>query len=52
MKRNKARYLDYFIDGRVLIPVLFLSFEDHEKLLNAAFDGKLELRIRRRKRGA
>ncbi|MEB3103103.1 hypothetical protein [Ferviditalea candida] len=52
MKRNKARYLDYFIDGHVLIPALFLSFEEHENLLDAAFDGKLELRSKLRRRGA
>jgi hypothetical protein len=52
MKRNKARYLDYFIDGSVIFPALFLSFEDHETLLDAAFDGMLILKTKRRKRGA
>lgn len=52
MKRNKARFLDYFVDGPVLIPVLFLPFEEHETLLDAAFDGMLILKTKRRKRGA
>lgn len=52
MKRNKAKYLDYFVDGTVLIPALFLSFEDHEELLEAAFDGMLIVKSKRRRRGA
>lgn len=52
MKRNKARYLDYFVDGQVLIPMLFLSFEEQDTLLDAAFDGMLVFKTKRRKRGA
>lgn len=52
MRRNKARHLDYFIDGRVLIPALFLSFEDQGNLLDAAYDGKLEFKTKPRRRGA
>jgi hypothetical protein len=52
MRRNKARYLDYFVDGQVLIPALFLSFEDHELLLDAAFNGKIIVKSKQRKRGA
>jgi hypothetical protein len=52
MKRNKAQYLDYFVDGTILIPALFLPFDEMDTLLDAAYDGMLEFKTKRRKRGA
>lgn len=52
MKRCKAIYLDYFVDGKVLIPAVFLTFEEDEELLSAAFEGKLILKTKDRRRGA
>lgn len=52
MKRNKARHLDYFVDGAVLIPALFLSLDDQFTLMDAAYDGMLIFKTKKRRRGA
>lgn len=52
MKRNKARHLDYFVDGKLLIPALFCSYEEMEQLIDAAFEGILIYKTRQRRRGA
>ena len=52
MKRNKAIYLDYFIDGNLLIPALFFSLEENDQLMDATFEGKLILKAKQRGKGA
>jgi hypothetical protein len=49
MKRCKACYLDYFVDGNVLIPAVLLTFEQMAGLLDAAYDGKISFVTKRRK---
>jgi hypothetical protein len=54
MKRYKVRTLDYFVDGRLLIPMLFLELKDQFDLMDAAYDDNSPVSFKtvQRKKGA
>jgi len=49
MKPIMVPTIDYFVDGNVLIPALFLPLEQMKKLLDDAYDGKIIFVTKRRK---